>query len=207
MSDSAVFPTELAPPGHPRDVALSATALPLRTALGFREIYEAHFDFVWRVARRLGVSEAALDDAVQDVFIVVHRRLNDFEGRSSMKSWIYAITRRVAKDHRRRVSRKDRGKVPADETLIDGSGQSPAANAEKSEAVALLYKLLDQLDEDKREVFVLADLCEMTVPEIAESIGVNTSTIYSRLRAARAAFDRLVARQIARQTRETESQA
>jgi len=192
--------------GHKRDVAHSAAAMTLPNPLDFREIYEGHFDFVWRVSRRLGVPDASLDDAVQDVFVVVHRRLADFEGRSSLKSWIYGITRRVAKDHRRRRQRKDSGKVPADDTLVDLKSATPSLNVEKREAIKLLYRLLDELDDDKREVFVLAELSEMTVPEIAEALDANVNTIYSRLRAARTAFDRLVARHNAQQTREMGNQ-
>ena len=83
-----------------------ATAVP--ATLDFTAVYEEHFAFVWRSMRRLGVPDRLLDDAAQDVFIVVHRRLGEFEGRSTLKSWLFAIARRVAHDHRRRVGRKER---------------------------------------------------------------------------------------------------
>ncbi len=191
--------------GHSDNVALPATAASpddLAEPLDFTRLYESYFDFVWRSVRRLGVRDAQLDDAVQDVFVVVHRQLADFEGRSSVRSWIFGIARRVAADYRRRRSRKDRGKVPAD-GLVDASEPGPAEHAQRSEAAELLYQMLDGLDEPKREVFVLAELEEMTVPEIAEAIDANVNTVYSRLRAARQAFERQVARHLAAERRKT----
>jgi RNA polymerase sigma-70 factor, ECF subfamily len=196
--------------GHSEDVAAVHSALVRRAddpasteeraALpGFEALYQDHFDFVWRSARRLGVAERSLDDAVQDVFIVVHRRLGEFEGRSSVRSWIYGIARRVAHDHRRRARRKERGEALPEGGLADPRAPSPVEAAARAQAVALLYQLLDALDDDKREVFVLAELEQMTVPEIADSIGANVNTVYSRLRAARIAFDQAVARHHARE--------
>jgi RNA polymerase sigma-70 factor (ECF subfamily) len=189
-----------------RDRSLAEGA-PLRGPTGgrpleFRELYDTHFAFVWRTARRLGVHDALLDDAVQDVFVVIHRRLEAFEGRSPLRSWIFGITRRVAKDYRRRAARKDRGKVATDR--LTASGPGPAQQAERSEAMSLLYEMLAGLDEAKREVFILAEIEEMTVPEIAAALDTNVNTIYSRLRAARAAFERQVARHRARERNQTD---
>jgi RNA polymerase sigma-70 factor (ECF subfamily) len=197
--------------GHYRDVALAQAMMSTTpqkaeielasgAAYDFSAVYEQYFDFVWRTCRRLGVPERNTDDAVQDVFIVVHRRLCDFEGRSSLKSWIFGIARRVSKDHRRRISRKERGEA-LPETLADPSGNSPLESVQKREAVRLLHHLLESLDDDKREVFVLAELEQMTVPEIATSIDVNVNTVYSRLRAARKAFEKAVKRYRAQQKR------
>ncbi len=166
----------------------------------FTTVYEQHFDFVWRSVRRLGVPQRSLDDAVQDVFIVVHRRLSTFEGRSTLKSWLFGIARRVAKDHRRRISRKERDE-PLPPAVQDPRGSTPMQEAEKSEAIRLLHELLSSLGDDKREVFILAELEQMTAPQIAESISVNLNTVYSRLRAARRAFDAALARHRARESR------
>jgi RNA polymerase sigma-70 factor (ECF subfamily) len=162
----------------------------------FREIYDSHFNFVYRSARRLGVHERSLDDATQDVFIVVHRKLTDFEGRSGIKTWLYSITRRVAKDYRRRVSRKEQGMVPTDGLATSSSG--PDENAAKREAAKVLETILSTLDDAKREVFVLAEVEQMTAPEISEALSVNLNTIYSRLRNARAEFETAVARHLAK---------
>jgi len=194
-------------PGHVSDVTSAAALLPVGVAtadeapaLVFDHVYEQHFAFVWRSLRRLGFPDRTLDDAAQDVFIVVHRRLREFEGRSSLRSWLFAIARRVAHDHRRRIGRKERTEeLP--EAVVDPRGATPAHDAERAEAVRVLHDILDGMDDDKREVFVLAELEQMTVPEISEAIGANVNTIYSRLRAARQAFDAAVARRRARGAR------
>jgi RNA polymerase sigma-70 factor, ECF subfamily len=151
----------------------------------FEEIYEQHFDFVWRSLRRLGVHPSGLDDAVQDVFLVVHRRLLEFEGRSALKTWIFGIALHVAQ----RAART-RARHPADElheAIADA--HTPQDEAARREAIALLYAILDELDADKRAVFVMAELEQMTAPEIAELAGVPLNTVYSRLRAARREFE------------------
>ena len=170
-----------------------------REELRLEDVYDAHFDFIWRSARRMGVAEASADDVVQEVFLVVHRRLADFEGRSSVKTWLFGILVRVVSDHRRRLRRKG-GLDP----LPDGLAAEPHAScpAEKVETLAkvrLLHALLDQLDQDKRAVFVLAELEEMTAPEIAEALSIKLNTVYSRLRAARKKFDAALQRHRARE--------
>ncbi len=184
---------------RPPEVQTPVSHLPGRER-DFAEVYADHFDFVWRTAKRLGVPDRLVDDAVQDVFIVVHRRLTDFEGRSSIKSWLFAIARRVARDHRRRVGRKERGQA-LPEGLADARTASPLESAARAEARAILYEFLEALDDDKREAFVLAELEQMTVPEIAEATSANVNTVYSRLRAARQAFEQAVARHRARERR------
>jgi RNA polymerase sigma-70 factor, ECF subfamily len=171
-------------------------------ALDFDAVYEQHFDFVWRNVRRLGVPQALVDDAVQEVFLVVHRRLGEFEGRSSVKTWLFAILARVASDARRAHRRKSpharsaEAAVEPDTIAVEGDG--PHERAARAEDVTLLHRLLDALDDDKRAVLVLAELEQMTAPEIAESLGVNLNTVYARLRAARREFEQAVARERAR---------
>ncbi len=181
-------------------VAPPAPAIPAATtsALELTRVYDEHFAFVWRSLRRLGVPDRALDDAAQDVFIVVHRRLAEFEGRSSLRSWLFGIARRVAHDHRRRIARKENTEELS-EILADPHAGTPAAAAERAQAVRMLHAILATLDDDKREVFILAELEQMTVPEIADAIGANVNTVYSRLRAARAAFEAAVQRRLARE--------
>ncbi|HSD87703.1 MAG TPA: sigma-70 family RNA polymerase sigma factor, partial [Kofleriaceae bacterium] len=87
---------------HALDAQDRASAAP-----SFDEVYAAHFAFVWRVLRTFGVPDAALEDAAQDVFVVVHRRLPEFEGRAAITTWLFAIARRVAGAHRR----KDTGRT------------------------------------------------------------------------------------------------
>jgi RNA polymerase sigma-70 factor (ECF subfamily) len=172
----------------------------------FDALYDEYFDFVWRTARRLGVPEVSADDVVQDAFLVLHRRAPDYDGVTPVKRWLLGIVVRVVSDHRRRYKRKDAPCVPhaADSdgnVLLASSQPPPSAEVEQAEAVRLLDRLLSELDEAKREVLVLAELEEMTVPEIAELLGANVNTIYARLRAARRELDAAHARHLARNER------
>jgi RNA polymerase sigma-70 factor, ECF subfamily len=150
----------------------------------FTSLYEEHFDFVWRSVRMLGVPADAADDAAQDVFVVAHRRLADFEGRSLPRTWLFAIALRVVSDYRRSRRRKLRlldrvlhlGTEPAN-TPFDA-----AVGSERRDAV--LYAL-EALGDDQRAVFVLADIEELSAPEIAQALDVKLNTVYSRLRSAR----------------------
>ena len=165
----------------------------------FDSVYDEHFPFVWRSVRRLGVAEASVDDVTQEVFLVVHRRLADFEGRSSLKTWLYGVVLRVVRGHRRTLQRKTRPQGGELEAIEDTTAATPYESAEKAQAVRLLHALLDALDDDKREVFVLAELEQLPAPEIAEATGTNVNTVYSRLRAARREFEEAVARHRARE--------
>ena len=152
-------------------------------------IYRDHYDFVWRSVRRLGLSDGEIDDAVQDVFMVVYRRLGDFEGRSTVRTWLFGIAMRVVKDHRRRGERAER-RVRAYQDPAPAAGPCPEDQVSKVRAVALIDNLLDCLDDDKRAVFILAEFEGMTAPEIAEALDVKLNTVYSRLRLARGRFAR-----------------
>lgn len=158
----------------------------------FDRFYREHVRFVWRTARRLGVSPAAIEDAVQEVFVVVHRRLPDFESRSSPQTWLFGVVRRVAADHRRSLRRRpgDRPQSKAgnlDEVEAFRSG--PEQSAEQAERVDLLHRILANMDDAKREVFVLAELEQMSATEVAEALDANPNTIKSRIRAARQDFE------------------
>lgn len=194
---TSVARLEIVPPKAPPSSASMRAALP-----PFHVLYEEHFDAVWRTARRLGVPEDAADDVVQDVFLVLHRKLAEYDGRTPPRRWILGITVRVVGDHRRRWRRKDAPCVPqpADSdgnVLLASNRPPPSAELELEEQVKLLERLLAQLPEEKREVLVLSELEEMSVPEIAELLGANVNTIYTRLRTARQDFEKLYARHVA----------
>jgi RNA polymerase sigma-70 factor, ECF subfamily len=159
-------------------------------------VYEAHFDFVWRCARRLGVSPHAVDDVVQEVFLVVHRKLCEFEGRASLKSWLFGITRRVVRDQRRSARR--RPSEPLEQDPRDFMARAPDEQTSLHDQARLLFALLESLDDDKREAFVLAELEQMSGPEIAEALQLNLNTAYARVRAARQAFEAALHRHEAR---------
>lgn len=181
---------------HAASLSLAVPAAVAEAAAipSFDQVYEDNFEFVWRTVRRLGVPERSVDDAVQDTFIVVHRKLGEFEGRASLRSWLFGIARRVAKDHRRRVQRKERTDELPDGGVADPRGRSPMEQAAHNEAVALLHELLAAMPEAKREVFVLAELEQMSAPEIADALDVKLNTVYSRLRTAREEFNKAVER-------------
>ncbi|WP_437676372.1 RNA polymerase sigma factor [Sorangium sp. So ce131] len=163
-----------------------------REPLDFDAVYDEHADFVWRNLRRLGVRDASLDDALQDVFLVVHRRLGEFEPRSSVKAWLFAIVCRVARDHRRLARRKGGGEeLPAG---VADRAPGPAEQLEQVEALKLVDALLAELDDDKRAVLVMAEIEELSAPEIAAALDVKLNTVYSRLRAARREFELALAR-------------
>ena len=196
--------------GHPASMGRSS-ALPAigpkldvqrpaqeRVALDVAAIYEQHFDFVWRTARRLGVRGAHVDDVVQEVFVVVHRSAASFEGRSKLRTWLFAITRRVARDHFRSARRKP-VELVGSEDPSDVTAKDPEAQVQALQGHRLLHALLDTLDADKREVFVMVELEQMSMPEIAETLEINLNTAYARLRAARIAFEQALARLRARQ--------
>jgi RNA polymerase sigma-70 factor (ECF subfamily) len=173
---------------------IAGSGLHERTALAFDEVYAEHFPFVYRTMRRAGVPLDAVDDAVQEVFVVVHRRLAEFEGRAALTTWLYRIVVRVAQHHRRTARRKGISEPEDPDTLPMRQGEGPHEDALRAEGVRLLQRVLGELDDDKRMVFVLAEYEELSVRAIAEATGENQNTVASRLRAARIEFDQAVKR-------------
>jgi RNA polymerase sigma-70 factor, ECF subfamily len=191
--------------GNSKSVALSAMQVtePRPGAVDFDAVYDQYFAFVWRMARRLGVADDALDDVCQEVFVVVHRRLGEFEGRSSLKTWVFGILHNVVLVHQRSLGRKSpahRSAAPLvdPETLVDGAA-GPHEQLSNAQASVIAQRLLEELDEDKRTVLVLVELEEMSVAEVAEALGTNLNTTHARLRAARKQFTQAVTRYRARE--------
>jgi len=179
------------PPGPPPTEAGERTT-------SFKEVYDEHFRFVWRSLRRLGVPESDVADAVQDVFIVVHRRLGEFEGRSKVTTWLYGICYRVARDRRRLAHVRRR---VDDEGAIDERADDRvdvAAAAERSQGLALLEGILDEMPIEQRAVFTLFEIDAMGGDAIAEMLEIPVGTVYSRLRIAREQFRRSLSRLQAR---------
>jgi RNA polymerase sigma-70 factor (ECF subfamily) len=156
----------------------------------FVPVYREHFGFVWRILRRLGVAPDQLDDATQEVFLVLHRRLAGLGAEVSLRSWLFGTARRVAADQRRGQHRRERRLQAL--AIVEAERGAPGPG-EQAEAVDFVQRFLARLDGDRRMVFVLADLEGMTAPEIAEALEVKLNTVYSRLRSARAEFERAVA--------------
>lgn len=175
----------------PTPAALSDAALP-----AFETAYREHFAFAWRSLRRLGVPERDLPDAAQEVFIVVHKKLREFDARSRLSTWVYAICLRVASDRRRRAASRyevlDEGAEPARDAVA-------ADTSELGERRALLEKALDAMSLEQRAVFTLFELEGMTGEEIASLLEIPAPTVHSRLRLARETFRRVIERARARE--------
>jgi RNA polymerase sigma-70 factor (ECF subfamily) len=157
----------------------------------FAGVYKGSFAFVWRCLRGLGVAQDALDDAAQEVFVVVHRRLPEFRGESSLRTWLYAIVRNVAANQRR-GTRRTNAFAELDPSLAS-LAPDPFERAQDQEAAAFVQRFLHTLDDKKRDVFVLALLEQLSIPEVAETLGVPLNTAYTRLRAVRLEFRRALA--------------
>lgn len=163
------------------------------------ELYDSHFAFVWRNLRRLGVSELVLEDATQDVFLVVHRRLNSFDvRRSTVETWLFGILLRVAQGYRRSARRRwfwfTSDPAALSDDALASKADGPADHLAAREAAVLLDRLLDRLGEHQRAIFVSVDIEGLSVPEASAGLGWNINTAYWRLRSARLEFKRELAR-------------
>ena len=156
----------------------------------FDDVYAQHAPFVWRILRTFGVSDAQIEDAVQDTFVVVHRRLAEWEGRAAITTWLFAIARRIASTYRRRIK-------PTDELVDEHAADADTfAAMSRAQATSTVFAILQTLDEDKRTVFALVELEQLSVPEVARMLDINLNTAYSRLRLARHAFELAVRAQV-----------
>jgi RNA polymerase sigma-70 factor (ECF subfamily) len=173
----------------------------------FKSVYAQHFAFVWSSTRRLGVMPAAIDDVVQEIFMVIHGKLHTLQKPESLRSWIYSIVRRtVSSHHRSRRTRDASDAAFAVHTRTYGESQAtPLDVTEHNEEAKLLWDLLGQLDESRRELLVLVEIEGMTVPEVSDILEIPLNTAYSRLRAARSAFDAALARRTLRERRGEQS--
>lgn len=167
------------------------------TAASLNSVYEENFRYVWRCLKSLGVPDSQLDDAAQEVFMVVNNKLAEFDGSSNIRTWLYAIALRVARRARRSSAEHARRFVSSDPSadLADSpQNQSPLFRAdmrldvEKQERLQLARRALGTLDETKREIFVLMCIEGLSAPEVVRILGVPLNTVYSRLRTARQAF-------------------
>jgi len=147
------------------------------------------------------VSAAALDDVVQEIFMVIYAKLHTVRQPQSLRSWVYGVVRRTVSDHHRARRTRDAstGAYALTAELQQHGPATPADLKERNDQMSLLSSLLEEIDWPKREVFMLAELEEMTAPEIAEALEIPLNTAYSRLRAARLAFEQGLARRTARQ--------
>jgi RNA polymerase sigma-70 factor (ECF subfamily) len=167
--------------------ATARLAVTAGLGVDFSQFYDEHFDFVWRSLRRLGVPEAALDDAAQDVFLVAFRRTGEFEGRSSVRTWLFGIAWNRTRELLRGARRRPEEPLPEFMPAAPGIDQEQAAI--QREALEFVYRVLDELAPERRAVLVMADVEEMTAVEIAEILAIPVNTAYSRIRLARRDFE------------------
>ncbi len=153
--------------------------------------YRTHARDLWALIGRLGVPPASIEDVIQEVFLVLHRRRHEFRHESSLRTWLHGIAinlaRRERMRSRRSPPREHDGESPEPRP-------SPESIASTNQALVRLDRLLCVLSDEQREVFVLAEIAELAAPEIAEATGVTLNTVYSRLRLGRAHVQRALER-------------
>jgi RNA polymerase sigma-70 factor (ECF subfamily) len=177
---SSIPPPPALPAAHTRQVK-------------FRAMYDAQVDFVWRNLRRLGVPTAEADDRAQEVFVIAHRRFDQFEDRGhGPRAWLFQIVLRVASDarrHRRRHPEDPDGGVAE---ARESTEPQQTAELARREALSTLDRALATIDVNRRAVLVLHEIEEMTAPEIAEVLNIPLNTVYSRLRVARVELEQAI---------------
>lgn len=186
------------PPAHLHDARASASepsgfTLTAQERSRFHALYCEHFDFVFRNLRRLGVAPASTDDALQDVYLVVLRRLADLQDDTDAKAWLFAILLRIAGNHRRAVRRRA-SPESLHEASIESTEPGPFELTARAQAGRILHAFLRDLDDAPRAVFVMAELEQMSAPEIARVMSANVNTVYSWLRNARLQFAQAIQR-------------
>lgn len=167
-------------------------------------IYENHGRFVWASLQRLGVRDPDLEDVLQEVFVVVHQRLHTFDGSSKITTWLFGVCLRVASGYRRRGYRRLELAVaePPEPTLERAVTATPEEDLAAQQSRKRLELLLDDMDLEKRAVFVMFEIDEMPCEDIASLLGVPVGTVYSRLHSARKQFQRALLRLQAREAHE-----
>ena len=155
-------------------------------SLEFARLYENYFSFTWRVLGHLGIPDHTLDDAVQEVWLVVHRRLPNFEGRSALRTWLFGVAFNVARNQRRAESR--RREQLTDEPPHTDSPPDPEQIREGSEAWERVQRFLSTLDEQRRAIFVCNLLENLSALETARATSLDVSTVYQRVRSLRQSF-------------------
>ena len=153
-------------------------------------LYREHVDFVVQVVRQSGIGARDVEDVVHDVFLVVHRRIDEYDTRRPVRPWLYGIARNIVLDHKRRAWRKQRRQLRG---LPMSAPEDPELHLQRSRAVGWVQQFMASLAEESRLVFALSEIEGMTAPEISRDLGIKLNTVYSRLRRARKRFRTAVA--------------
>jgi RNA polymerase sigma-70 factor (ECF subfamily) len=163
-----------------------AGAAPLDAAA----VHAAHADFVWASLHRLGIRSADLPDLLQEVFVVVHRRGDSFDGSSELRTWLFGICVGLARNYRKKAFRRNERPLEREQT----SDEDPEREIADRLARRAAERILERIDPEKRAVFVMFEVEQLSCPEIAHALGLPVGTVYSRLHAARAEIAVLLAR-------------
>ncbi len=176
----------------PTDPAKRLLRDPREDEEGFETLYERHFPFVWRTLGYLGLRGPAQEDAAQEVFLVVHRRLRDFERRADLRTWLFSIARNVVRNSRRGERRRGDPVELSEELVSRSPGPEETLTAQR--ALQEIQRFLESIDEGQRDVFLLCELEQMSAMEAASILCLSPNTISSRLRLGREKFARWVER-------------
>lgn len=188
LADDEVAPVPAPPASGVKTVRApsSTKVIVVDRERAFRALYEAHSAFVWRNLRRLGVPDSDVEDKLQEVFVVAHRRWEEFADRGhGPRAWLFQIALRVASDarrHKRRHPVDPDGGAAQDRQSIE---PPQTAAIDKAQQLDLLDRALSAIDMGRRAVLVLHEIEQMTAPEIARTLDIPLNTVYSRLRVAR----------------------
>lgn len=164
----------------------------------FYGVYRDQVDYVWRLVFLLGIPRPDVDDVVQEVFLVIHRRLDEFPAPGPPRPWIRSVTLHVCRNYRRWHRRLRRWFIDGgnDWDRISGAAvrtYDPAFT--RYEDLAALGSALRRLSSKQREVFIMAELEQLTACEIGELLMISPNTVSSRLRAARQSINEFVERE------------
>lgn len=160
------------------------------------EIFRVHADFVHRALRRLGLAPADAEDGVQEVFLVVGRKLENYEERGALRAWLFVICRQIARQHRRRGMPFE---ALDEATDAPEPGADPSAAAERNEAARVVRHFLSTLSEEQALVFYLSEIEGLSAPEVSAALDVPLNTVYGRLRLSRERFETMLSRRAARE--------
>jgi RNA polymerase sigma-70 factor (ECF subfamily) len=156
----------------------------------FRAVFEGESSYVWNTLKRLGVRDRDLEDLTQEVFLVVFRRLGDYDPARPLRPWLFGIAYREAQNHRRR----QRPVVPQDlEQTPDGAPTAEQRLALR-QAQEIVLQALDAIDLDRKAILIAHDIDEQPIPAVAQELGIPLNTAYSRLRLARNDFQTAIRR-------------
>jgi RNA polymerase sigma-70 factor (ECF subfamily) len=152
----------------------------------FRAVFHREFAYVWTSLRRLGVHARDVEDVAQDVFVRVHRRFDDYDPQRPVRPWLFAFAVRCASDWRKLA--RHRVEVADDPDRRPAQGLAADEAMAHAQDRALIVHALEQVDVDRRPVFILFELDGVPMKDIAELLGIPLFTAYSRLRTARREF-------------------